>query len=140
MKTLIFLDDERNIQDVSWVNYAQFGFSNDTQLIVCRNFQEFKHVVDNQSKLSDCFISFDHDLQDFHPLNNIKSGDVENIYGIVNKYGANPNDLELTGYSCLRYLGNLLLQEQLDYDVNQILIHTQNSIAKKQMEHYVNHF
>lgn len=53
----LFLDDERNPQDVTWVQYPK-----NIEWTVVRTFSEFAKVV--QSRPFD-LMSFDHDLQDF---------------------------------------------------------------------------
>lgn len=53
----LFLDDERNPQDVTWLQYPE-----NVEWTVVRTFSEFVKVV-----RTDVFelLSFDHDLQDF---------------------------------------------------------------------------
>lgn len=58
MKTLIFLDDERNFEDVTWVKYPKFD-----EVIVVRDSEEFSDVLDAYAE-DDVWISFDHDIQD----------------------------------------------------------------------------
>ena len=53
----LFLDDERNPQDVTWILYPE-----DIEWTVVRTFSEFVRVTSGQ--VFD-LISFDHDLQDF---------------------------------------------------------------------------
>lgn len=70
----LFLDDERNPEDVFWIKYP----SNITHWIIARNLKEFQFQIVNRSDIQ--YISFDHDLQDF---------------GI---------ETENTGYNCLKLL------------------------------------
>lgn len=54
----LFLDDERSIEDVTWVVYPR-----DIEWTIVRSFDEFALEI----SLNDFnIISFDHDLQDFH--------------------------------------------------------------------------
>lgn len=53
----LFLDDERNPQEVTWVNYPE-----NIEWTVVRSFSEFVKAVSTQGFN---IISFDHDLQDF---------------------------------------------------------------------------
>ena len=54
----LFLDDERNPQDVTWMPHSDY---HDVEWTVVRNFQEFKQQILEEWDV----ISFDHDLQDF---------------------------------------------------------------------------
>lgn len=53
----LFLDDERNPQDATWMQYPE-----NIEWVVVRTFSEFAKAV--QSGVFD-LMSFDHDLQDF---------------------------------------------------------------------------
>lgn len=53
----LFLDDERNPEDVTWMQYPE-----NIEWVVVRTFSEFVKAV--QSGIFD-LMSFDHDLQDF---------------------------------------------------------------------------
>lgn len=56
----IFLDDERNPEDVTWISYPA-----EIQWNVVRNFSDFVHAVDSLVMTSHpVMISFDHDLGD----------------------------------------------------------------------------
>lgn len=53
----LFLDDERNPQEVTWVNYPE-----NVEWTVVRSFSEFVKAATTQGF---DLMSFDHDLQDF---------------------------------------------------------------------------
>lgn len=55
---ILFLDDERNPEDVTWINYPK-----DAEFTVVRNFEQFMKAV-KTSEVFDAF-SLDHDIQDF---------------------------------------------------------------------------
>lgn len=55
---ILFLDDERNPEDVTWVNYPA-----NAEFTVVRNFEQFMKAVKN-SEVFDAF-SLDHDIQEF---------------------------------------------------------------------------
>lgn len=59
MKTGIFLDDERSIEDAFWMIYEE-----EIKWIIVRTYKEFVNVV-KATEVSGAVISFDHDLQDF---------------------------------------------------------------------------
>lgn len=54
----LFLDDERNPEDVKWLNLPAKNW------VVARNFAEFIAAIEERGMPS--FISFDHDLADQH--------------------------------------------------------------------------
>ena len=54
----IFLDDERNPEDVTWIDYP-----NDIEWYVVRRMNDFLVAVFNMT--GEYFISFDHDLAEF---------------------------------------------------------------------------
>lgn len=55
---ILFLDDERNPEDVTWLKYPS-----DAEFTVVRNFEQFMKAV-KVGPMYDAF-SLDHDLQDF---------------------------------------------------------------------------
>ena len=61
MKTLIFIDDERNFEDVTWVNYLHFDI-----VVTLRQYHEFENymvdIVIQGGTLEGLYLSFDHDL------------------------------------------------------------------------------
>ena len=61
MKTLIFIDDERNFEDVTWVNYPHFD-----KIVTLRQYHEFENYTDDiviqGGTLEGLYFSFDHDL------------------------------------------------------------------------------
>ena len=72
----IFLDDERNPEDVTWINY-----NNDIEWIIVRNMVDFIFEINDLTE--DYCISLDHDIQDY-------------TY----------DNIENTGYDCIKYLVN----------------------------------
>jgi hypothetical protein len=68
----IFLDDERNPEDVFWIDYPEITWS------VVRTKAEFDELVQLMNVLGQEYVvSFDHDIQEIH------------------------NGVEITGYDCL---------------------------------------
>lgn len=152
----IFLDDERNVEDVFWNEKTKQMFEMSNKTFVVRNFAEFVDCIDklkNEDHVS-LSLSLDHDLCDFH----VRGSDDSNLkdelfqYGFQNKhghsYGYNKNlkddnaELQLhyyefTGYSCLKYLADC-------FDINDsrlsnllITIHSKNEIAKQTMINFI---
>lgn len=61
MKTLIFLDDEREYKDVYWIKYPEYE-----QIFHVKTESEFMQVLVTLCKNSEDYeVSFDHDLQLF---------------------------------------------------------------------------
>jgi len=54
----LFIDDERNPEDVFWLSYRS-----DHDWTVCRSWKEVKHEIVSQGRMPTT-ISFDHDLGD----------------------------------------------------------------------------
>lgn len=112
---LLFLDDERNIEDVTWIKYPPFS-----NIIIVRTFEDFKteaYKLLSVHPLSEILFSFDHDIQDFS------------------------DDVEYTGYTCVKWLVDLLI-DSFEYfnttgTINYI-VHSMNPIGKKNIESYVN--
>lgn len=156
VNVFIFLDDERNVEDVFWNEKTKQMSDISDKTFVVRNFSEFVDCID---KLKDephgshisLSLSLDHDLCDFH----VRKSDDSNLkdelfqYGFQNKHGHsyngnlnNDNELQLrsyefTGYSCLKYLADC-------FDINDsrlsnllITIHSKNEIAKQTMMNFI---
>ena len=62
-KKLIFLDDERNVEDFTWLQYPFETDKVDTTIV--RTYQQFVEAVDKLESFENVFFSFDHDLADF---------------------------------------------------------------------------
>lgn len=102
----VFLDDERNPQDVTWLKYPQ-----DFEWRIVRTFQEFKDVVSDCLKFREKFsVSFDHDIQDFC------------------------EGQEFTGYHCVKWMVDECVYSERPMPF--AYFHTQNPIGKKNMEGY----
>lgn len=105
---LIFLDDERYPEDVTWVSYPEIS-----KTIIVRTFEEFKAVVNSLSTLQDTVLSFDHDLQDFNGTE------------------------EYTGMTCVKYLVGLIMDNKhLNVSDLNYVIHSQNPVGALNMSSY----
>lgn len=106
----LFLDDERNPEDVTWVAYPA-----NIEWIVVRNSSEFVDKFWYLMKSGkDYIVSFDHDIQEF--------------------YGKK----ELTGYTNLKGMLNAI--QYYNLTVPKCYFHTQNPVGKKNMECYYQNF
>ena len=129
MKTLILLDDERTLKDITWVNYPQYK-----EVIHFKFFEEFTNFCDNIFggsfsclNFNNLDFSFDHDLQSF------------------DKYGK-----EWTGYDCIKYLldttylteleSGIYSKDSNDISESDFYFHTKNPIGLDNMRSYYLNF
>ena len=111
MKTLIFLDDERNFEDVTWINYPKFD-----SVVTLRQYHEFENYVDGlvikNVGLEGLHFSFDHDLglEDFEWKK------------------------ELTGHDCAHYLVELMIETKTNPNSITTYVHSKNPIGKSNIE------
>lgn len=111
----IFLDDERLPTDVTWVEYP-----NNILWLVKNRATDFMSCISQTARedFKNLVISFDHDIQSY-----------------------TPEGTEETGYDCLKYLVNYLIELGVDKDgLPSVYFHTMNPIGKKNMESYWNNF
>lgn len=102
----IFLDDVRNLDDMTYMNNASIYFQNKFEVV--RNVAEFKNVLDNSKEMIE-IISFDHDL-------------LPNHYGNLKETANNPIG---TGQEALLYFINWINRNSIKYEI-KIMIHTMN--------------
>lgn len=128
MKTLILLDDERELKDITWINYPQYK-----EVILFKTHEEFTNFCDNvfggfvsNLNFNTLDFSFDHDLQSY------------------DRFGK-----EWTGYDCLKYLLNTTYSIDLESQVytkenninnSSFFFHTQNPIGRENMKYYYLNF
>lgn len=111
MNTLIFLDDERNFEDVTWISYPEFD-----NIVTLRQYHEFETYIDGivikGGNLEGLHFSFDHDLglEDFEWKK------------------------ELTGHDCAWYLVELMGEVKTDPNKIKYYVHSQNPVGKKNIE------
>lgn len=111
MKTLIFLDDERNFKDVTWVDYPAFD-----NVITLRQYHEFETYIDEVIIKGGCLeglhFSFDHDL-----------GLEDSVW-----------KKELTGLDCAWYLVELMGEVKTNPNKIKYYVHSQNPVGKKNID------
>lgn len=114
----IYLDDVRTPKDPNWV--------------VVRNYDEFVSVIENEGLENIDLISLDHDLGD----------------SAMDEYYRNvqPNFLldysnitEKTGYDCIKYIVNKLLDNPMETPPN-IVVHSANPIGSSNIMGYYNNY
>lgn len=127
MSYILFLDDQRMPEDVTWVKNINSGFSynNNGQWTIVRNFKEFCETI--KRKGLPVFISFDHDLADEHyPWNNQLG---------IPRYGKYK---ELTGYEAAQWLVGYCMKHKLP--LPQWAVHSMNVIGRENIECYLENF
>ena len=103
----LFIDDERNPSDVTWIRYWEFPHCYDEYWVVCRTLNEVKESLAMFGMPN--FISFDHDLGQNEP----------------------------TGYDIVKYIVNELMEENLKLpDGFNFVVHSKNPVGKKNIELY----
>lgn len=109
----IFIDDERNVEDVTWQLYPE-GIE---WYVMSRavDFQFFLSTCVIEGSLSDYHISFDHDIQ---------------------SYDLNYN--EITGYDLLRQMCNAIMDYNLGLPT--VYFHTMNPVGYRNMREYWGNF
>lgn len=111
MKTLIFLDDERNFEDVIWVKYPDFD-----KVVTLRQYHEFEDYIDTLvikgENLEGLFFSFDHDLglEDYEWKQ------------------------ELTGHDCAYYLIEIMEELKTNPNLITTYVHSMNPVGKNNIE------
>jgi hypothetical protein len=119
----LFLDDERNPEDVTWVSYPD-----NIEWTVVRTRSAFQDACETGEYL---YYSFDHDIQDF---TTVKKGTpiAETAFGIV--YQEEDETFEHTGFHCALDLKDYL-ELGLDNEVKMkgFFVHSKNPIGAKKI-------
>lgn len=108
MTTLLFLDDERVVEDVAWVKYPEY----DSNWIVRSPIVFTVEVKEFLLRNTPLILSFDHDLQFF-------------VSGV-----------EVTGYDALKEICEWCIDNS--YPIPVCYFHTMNNVGKTNMESYYN--
>ena len=108
----MFIDDERNLGDVTWVRYWDFSQCQDiSDWVVVRNQEEVEKTI--QEFGFPYFISFDHDLGDHIP----------------------------TGFDITKMLVEKLMDGVYSLPENfSFVVHSKNPIGKKNIEMYLDQY
>lgn len=115
-RALVFLDDEREFKDVTWVNYQDEYVPENIH--VARNIQDFISMA--KALHTDGYLvdfSFDHDLQCFEE-----------------------DGMEITGKCCLKYLCNVHIIGGIDISNSKMYFHTMNPVGRENMESFYESF
>lgn len=126
MKYYLFLDDERKIYDVKW---AQLPYD-DTEWLTAKSYGQFVDIVMDLGLPE--FVSFDHDLADYH----YKIGSMENE---ASNYGGPRKEFnygrEKTGLDAAKWLVDYCVSHQLKFP--KYIVHSLNEVAGKRIDDYI---
>lgn len=111
MKTLIFLDDERNFEDVTWVKYPEFD-----EVVVVRNDTDFLFTLCAVDNKDGCYISFDHDISCYGKKVFELFNSLEYFFG------------EITGYDCCK------LAIKKGFNPHQMIVHSRNPVGAENIQ------
>lgn len=112
IKQIFFLDDERTINDVTWVDYKLNG-----QYVL--NFQTSARLIGYIKRYGKFFewesilFSLDHDLQEFE------------------------DGVESTGYTFTKWLVDYFIDNNISLDNFNYVVHSQNPIGKENIDCYI---
>lgn len=138
MTYCLFLDDERNLSDVTWAAVPS-KINNDWKTV--RNFEEFTICIASYGLPK--FVAFDHDLADEHYVAMLKEVEANNdkkfIFwseddmggmNITVNYGS-----EKTGYDCAKWLVDYCADN--GYKFPDYVVHSMNPIGKQRINSYI---
>lgn len=128
----LFLDDERNPRDVTWVAIPRVQYE------VVRNFDQFVRIVTSFGLPE--FVTFDHDLADEHYRHmltdnslNRHTAFVDDEFGGLNvtfDYGA-----EKTGFDCAKWLVDFCIDRGLKFPNYEV--HSMNPVGAERIRQYI---
>ena len=126
MSYVLFLDDERHPDQVTWVEFPRYD-----AVFIVRNYDAFVNQVTLGGMPG--FVCFDHDLADTH-------------YEVMleeNKYAYDDGDLkktfdygsEKTGYDCAKWLVDYCSNNGFKFP--RYVVHSMNPAGKERIEGYI---
>ena len=126
----LFLDDTRIPKDAIGLvpsNFNKFYWENDWDVV--KNYDEFVQYIEVNGVPG--FVSFDHDLADFHY--DLKPEDYENMSEdeMVIKFGS----MEKTGLDCAKFLVEYCADENVP--LPEYLVHSANPAGKENIEKFL---
>ena len=127
MKYYLFLDDERKIYDVKW---AQLPYD-DTEWLYAKSYGQFVDIVMDLGLPE--FVSFDHDLADYH----YKVSSMENEhceYGDFTNRQFNYGP-EKTGLDAAKWLVDYCIAHKVKFP--KYTVHSLNEVAGKRIVDYI---
>ena len=118
-KYYLFLDDMRDISDVTWVNLPNVSWT------VVRNYKEFRDAIWNKGIPE--FVAYDHDLSDCHYG-----------HGLNNDQIPYESYTEKTGYDCAKFLCNECMKLNVKHP--DFVVHSMNPIGADNIRAYIKQY
>ena len=127
----LFLDDERMPGDVTWCNLPSAKYA------VVRNYNEFvQHILTFGVP---AFVSFDHDLADFHYEAAMKDAQQNSKMKLLFEVADEIVDVdygpEKTGYDCARWLADFCADRGAKFP--KYAVHSMNLVGSVRIKQYV---
>lgn len=130
----LFLDDERNPCDVTWIALPNVNWH------VVRSYDQFVAVISERGVPAQ--VTFDHDLADMHykAVANIKPQEDEKfkIWMPDDEGGLNISvdyGTEKTGYDCAKWLVDYCIENGVSFPA--FYVHSMNPIGRKRIVDYI---
>ena len=133
MSYVLFLDDERNPQDVTWARFPRDGVT-----FVARNYEQFVDSIYNKGMPR--FVCFDHDLADFHYQAMLKDNEANRYTAFVpdDEGGLNLTfdyGKEKTGFDCAKWLVQYCIDNGLKFP--PYVVHSMNPVGGQRIHDYI---
>lgn len=145
----LFLDDERQPWDVTWIDYI----TDKRPWSIVRSHNEFVDFINANGCPN--FVSFDHDLADVHYEAMIKENAPSNIFNKLTKMVTSNNVFkftasdvtnileepkadygpEMTGYDSVKWLVEYCANNKLKFPA--YAVHSKNNIGAERMKFYI---
>lgn len=126
----LFLDDERNPRDVTWVAMRKVPWE------IVRNYDQF--VARIMQYGVPYLVSFDHDLADFHYAAMIKDNDQHTAFVNDEHGGLNVTfdyGIEKTGFDCAKWLVQHCIDTNTQFPEYQV--HSMNPVGGQRIRQYI---
>lgn len=120
MTYVLFLDDERVPDKVTWAHFPREGM-----MTIARNYDQFVHCITYNGMPT--FVCFDHDLAEAHYL----AYHMEN----VEKTGPVDYGSEKTGYDCAKWLVDYCAEH--GHKFPQYVVHSMNPAGRERIIGYI---
>lgn len=115
MKQILFLDDERTIYDVTWVDYKAFEGA---YVINLKSAARMIGYIKRYGKFFDwdnTLLSIDHDLQEFD----------------------DKTQEESTGYTFIKWLIDYFVDNDISLSKLHVVVHSKNPVGRENIEKYI---
>jgi hypothetical protein len=125
MKYNLFLDDEREPKNVTWIHLPSVSWT------IVRNYKEFVETIEKNGVPE--IVSFDHDLAHEHYRPSMYNKDRH-----YNNYYTDGTFKEKTGYECAKWLVDYCMEKNLDFP--EYYIHTMNPVGFENITKYIGNY